>query len=88
MTVPGGKAGKSPRLPGGLDSSRAATGIPTSTTDVGDSSLQQASAAPTVGQRRRGSRRRDVAAPEAAAPAAKDTNAIARGCSSLTCERT
>ena len=57
MTVPGGKAGESPRLPGGSASRRAATGIPASTTDVGNSPSEQASAAPAVRQRRRGSRR-------------------------------
>ncbi len=56
MTVPGGKAGEPPRLPGGLASRRAATGVPASTTDVGTTSSDQASVAPGMRQRRRGSR--------------------------------
>ena len=78
MTVPGGKAEESPRLPGGSASRRAAAGIPASTTDIGNSPSEQASAAPAVRQRRRGSRRSDTAAPEAADPVGQSTNAIAR----------
>ncbi len=49
--MPGDKAGESARLPGGLASRHAATGIPASTTDVGNSPSQQASAAPGARQR-------------------------------------
>ena len=69
---------KSPRLEGGQASRRSANGITASTTDVGNSTEQQVSAAPAVPQPRRGSRKRDVAAPEAAAPPGQITNAVAR----------
>ena len=78
MTVRNGKAEESPRLPGGLASRRAATGIPIPTTEVGNSPSEQASAAPGVRQRRRSSRRSGAAAPEAVNPVAQSTNVIAR----------
>ncbi len=78
MTVPGGKAGESPRLPGGLASRHTATGIPASTTDVGNSPAEQASATPGVRQRRRARRGSDTAVPDAADPIELSTNAIAR----------
>ena len=78
MTVPGGKVGESPRRPGGLTSRRVAAGIPASTTDVGNSPSEQASAAPRVRQRRRGNRGSDMAVPEAAGTDGKSINAIAR----------
>jgi excisionase family DNA binding protein len=75
--MPGGKAGESPRLPGGLASRRAATEIPAST-DVGNSPSEQPSAAPGVRQHRRGSRRSGTAVSEAADPVGQSSNAIAR----------
>jgi excisionase family DNA binding protein len=78
MTVPKGKAEESPRQQGGLASRRAATGIPTSTTELDNAPSDQASAAPGVRHRRRGSRRRETAAPEATDPAGQGTNALAR----------
>jgi hypothetical protein len=50
--MPGGKAKESPELPDSLASSRAATGIPAPTIDVGNSASQQASAASGARQRR------------------------------------
>lgn len=73
-----GKAGKSPRLPGGLASGRAATGITAPATDIGNAPPEQASAAPAVRQRRRGGRRSDLAVPEVADPVGHSTDAIAR----------
>jgi hypothetical protein len=75
--VPGGKAEKSPRPLGGLASRRAATGIPASTTDGGNSPSEQTAAEPGVGQHRRASRRSDVAVPEAADPFGHSTITIA-----------
>ena len=78
MTVRSGKAEESPRLSGGLVSSRARTGIPNATADVGNSPLERAPAAPVVRQRRRGSRSSGAAVPEAVNPVGQSTNAIGR----------
>jgi excisionase family DNA binding protein len=59
-----------------LASRRATTEIPASTTDVGISLSEQASAAPGVRQRRRGNRRSDIEVLEAADPIGQSTNAI------------
>jgi excisionase family DNA binding protein len=77
MTVPGGEAGEPLRLQGGSASRRAAAGIPSSTTDVGNSPSEQVSAVPGVRQRRRGSQT-DITVPEAAGPDGQITDAIAR----------
>ena len=53
MIVFGGKAEESLSLPGGLTSRRVATEIPPSTTDVGNSPLEQASAPRTDAVSRR-----------------------------------
>ena len=76
--MPGGKAGKLPSQPGGLASRHAATGIPGSTTDVGNPASEQASTAPGVRQRRRARRGSDLAVPDTADPVELSTNAIAR----------
>jgi excisionase family DNA binding protein len=67
--VPGYRQPKSSR--------RSATGIPRSTTDAGNSSPEQASTSPALRQRRRGGRKREMAAPEAA-PVGRGTNASTR----------
>ncbi len=64
--MPGGTAGESPRLP------------KTSTTDVGDSRPEQASAAPGVRHHRSGKRAAYPAVSDAADPVELNTNAIAR----------
>ncbi len=76
--MPGDKDENSPRLPGGLASRRASTGIPAATTDVGTSLPAPVPPASAVRQRRRGSRKSDVAAPEAANSVEQRTNASAR----------
>ena len=76
--MPGDKAGKSTRLPSGLGSSSAATGIPASTIDAGNSPYAQASAAPAASQHRRTSRTNKSALPDTADPIELSTNAIAR----------
>ena len=76
--MPRGKAEQSPRLPGGLASRRAATRIPAPTANVGSFPSKQAPAAPGVRHRRPGSRRSDIAVPDAADPVEQSTNAIAR----------
>jgi excisionase family DNA binding protein len=78
MTMPGGKAGQSPRAQGGLASRRAAIQTSVSTADSGNSPLEQASAAPGLRQRRRATRRSDVAAPGAVSPVELSANAIAQ----------
>ena len=78
MTVPGGKTEESPKVKGGLASPRAATGTSVSTTDVGSSPLEQASAATGPRQRRRGSRSSDAAVPDVIGPVELSANAIAR----------
>jgi excisionase family DNA binding protein len=57
---------------------RATTGISASTADLGNPSLEQASAAPGVRQRRRASRKSDMAVPKASDPVGQSINAIAR----------
>jgi excisionase family DNA binding protein len=76
--VPGGKAGQSPRVQGGLASRRTAIGTFVPTTDAGNSPSEQASAAPGLRQRRRRTRGSNVAAPEVVGPVELSANAIAR----------
>jgi excisionase family DNA binding protein len=76
--VPGGKTGKSPRLPGSLASRPAATGIPASTTDVGNTRPEQDCAVPGVPQPRRERRGSDTAVPDAVDTVELSTNVVAR----------
>ena len=78
MTVPGGRAGEPPRIQGGLASQHATAGTSFPTTVVGNSPLEQASAASGPKQRRRRSQGSDVAVPEIVGPVELSANAIAR----------
>jgi excisionase family DNA binding protein len=78
MTVARDTARESSRPLGGPASRRAASGVPPSTTDPGNSRPEQDSAAPGGRQPRRGRRGSDIAVPDAVGPVEPSTNVIAR----------
>jgi excisionase family DNA binding protein len=78
MTVPGGMAGRSLRLPGVSASMRGAIAIPASMTDADNSPRERAFSLLAVRQRQQGRQGSDMAVPEPTDQIDPSTNAVAR----------